>query len=273
MALATSVDDAAARRALGEVSTRLVELIRTMPRPDAPALGEWNAEQVAQHLAHVWEVLPRLARRQIDSWLDHPADLEPFTSALVKADQNPRDPATSAARIRTAADAYLAAPVEDAAPRPWMFAGIQLPAAAFTCHLLNESLVHGHDIARSQGLRWRIEPAHAALAIRGFLLASLQAVDPRFPVDQEHAAGVHACYDVRIRGCARFHLLFEDGAVAVEPPSARRVDWHVSADPTTFFLVVWSRITPWRPLLTGRLRGWGRRPSLGPRLTRMMKNP
>ncbi|HET9331654.1 MAG TPA: hypothetical protein VFO23_14105, partial [Steroidobacteraceae bacterium] len=59
--LAPSVALVDARAALAEVAPRLAALVRSIRNPSAPALGEWNAGDVAVHLTHVWEVLPALA--------------------------------------------------------------------------------------------------------------------------------------------------------------------------------------------------------------------
>jgi hypothetical protein len=48
---------------------------------------------------------------------------------------------------------------------------------------------------------------------------------------------------------------------------------HISADPTTLFLLFWSRTSQWPGALTGRLRVWGKRPWLGIQLPRMLHNP
>jgi hypothetical protein len=267
-----TVDAAAARAALASVVPRLTGLIRSIRNPTAPAVGEWNAGDVAVHLAHAWETLPALAGGALESPLHDPSDLAGFTVAMVR-DERSRDLDAAAARIEAAASAYFASPIASNGRRPWLFEGTALPVSAFTCHLLNESLVHGYDIAHAEGRRWLIDPAHAGMAIFGFLLPALSALDPRFPVDQRHAAGVRACYDVRLRRTGRFFLVFDDGALAIEPPSQRRVDWHISAEPATMFLQLWSRTSPWPAVLTGRIRSWGMRPGLGFRLPRMMRNP
>ena len=267
-----SVADAEARAALATVVPRLTELIRTVRRPSAPALGEWNAGQVATHLAHAWEILPKLARREGEPVLTDLRQLDAFTVAMVRADSDSNVEA-AAARVEAAAAAHLASPLGGDDPRPWLVAGISFPPSVFSCHLLNESLVHGFDIARAEGRRWDIDPRHAALAITGFLLPVMSRLDPRFAIDQRAAAGVHARYDIRLRGCARFSMTIDDGALHVEPGATGRADWHISADPATLFLVMWSRTTPWAGLLSGRMLGWGRKPLLGLRMTRMLRNP
>jgi hypothetical protein len=270
--LATTVDTTQARAALASVVPRLVALIRPIRNPSAPALGEWNTGDVAVHLAQVWEALPALASGALASPIRDPRELAGLTSSLVR-DEPSRDLGQIAARIEAGAAAYLATPAGNGDVRPWLVEGTALPASAFACHLLNESLVHGYDIARAERSPWRIDPTHAAMAVFGFTLPVLSVVDPRFPVDQQAAAGVRACYDIRVRRSGRFFLVFDDGAIAVEPPSSRSVDWRVSADPTALFLTLWSRRSPWPAMLTGGLRVWGRRPLVGLRLPKMLRNP
>ena len=274
MALTTTVDHTAARDALGSVVPRLTGLIRSIRAPQQAALGEWNTAQVARHLAHAWERLPALARGDLPSPLSGIEQLGDFTVAMVRDDPDDvYDVERTASRIEAAAAEYLPLATGGAEPRPWLLQGVTLPASAFTCHLLNESLVHGFDISRAEGRQWTIPPAHAGMCIAGFLVPALSAVDPHTPVDPVHGAGVRACFDIRVRGVTRFFIVLDDGTMAIEPPSSRRVDWHLSAEASTLFLLLWSRISPLPATLRGRLLGWGRRPDLGLRLPRMLRNP
>jgi hypothetical protein len=96
-------------------------------------------------------------------------------------------------------------------------------------YLLSETVMHGYDIAQAAGRKWRIEPAHAAMALGRFIVPIIQALDLRALVNGAKAAGVQATYDVRIRGGDRFHFVFNDGSVRVKGPSSHRVDCHISA--------------------------------------------
>ncbi len=144
---------------------------------------------------------------------------------------------------------------------------------ALTCHLLNETVVHGYDIARAVGLPWLIDPSHAALIFQGFLLELFQALPPRTFVIQEKAADLRARYEVRLRGAGRFLVVFDDGSMTVEAPSSRRVDCHLSADPVAFLLVAWARTNQWRAISKGQLVAWGRRPWLGVQLRGFLRSP
>src|SRR6185312_17104123 len=58
--------------------------------------------------------------------------------------------------------------------RPWLVEGTAVPLSALTGHLLNETVMHGYDMAHAAGRRWRIEPAHAAMVVQQFFVPVLQ---------------------------------------------------------------------------------------------------
>lgn len=269
-----TVDPARARDALASVAPRLTKLIRSVGDPTGHAVGVWNAGDVAVHLVDAWETLTALSRGAIEPPLRNVGELAALTTAMV-ARQSDRDLDALAARIDAAAATFLAATAHatNADTSPWIVRGIEVPITVITCHLLNESLVHGDDIARAEGRRWPIERAHAALVLMGFLMPVLSRLDPRALVIKERAAGVHACYDVRLRGGGGVVVRIEDGGMLVEPPSSRRVDCHISADPVALLLLMFSRRGILDLSLRGRLLAWGRRPWLAPKLRTLVRNP
>ncbi len=271
---AMTVDARDAQAALAATVVRLTTLIRSTRRPTAHAVGEWTVRDVAVHLAHAWEVLPSLAAAERDLPLQDVGDLSALTQTLVR-DEGDVEMTVVADRIDAAATAFfaqLAARPMDATG-PWLVAGMRASLSTFTCHLLNESLVHGYDIARAEGVPWPIESSHAGIVLVGFLFTQLAKLDPRAMVVQEKAAGLRARYDIRIRGTGRVGLAFDDGAVTVEHEPGGKIDYHVSADATALFLVMWGRTSQWHAILRGQLLGWGRRPWLGVRLRSLLRNP
>lgn len=260
--------------ALATTAARVTRLVRSIETPDAPAVGAWNAADVAVHLAHVWENLTALADGEMESPLPDIEMLGSLTEALVAQDGD-RTPAALADRIGARAAAFLAdsTPLTGAALSPWLVEGIRVPRVALACHILSECLVHGHDIARAQGVRWTIEPAHAALALMGFAFPLISRLDPRAMVDQETTAGFEAWYDVSVRGSGHVFLRINDGAMTIAPQPGRRVDCHISAAPATLLLLLFGRINQWSALLTGRLLAWGPKPWLAPKLRQVLRNP
>ena len=280
---------AGAREALADEVDRVTALLRSARRPDAPALGRWSVAEVAVHLSQAFLIVPGLAAGDLraaleaapglaggdgDSLLGDLWDLGGVTMRGVESDPE-RDLATLADRIDERATRFLAATAgqADSDPRPWLVKGTSLPLAALTCHLLNETIVHGYDLARAERRRWAIPALHARQVLEGFLIPVFRAVGPRAMLDQARAAGFRATYDLRLRGGGRYFFVLDDGVLTIEEPSSRPVDCRVSAEPVAFLLVGWGRRSQWSAIATGALTAWGRKPWLGMRFRSLMRNP
>jgi hypothetical protein len=264
-------------------------LLRTVADPGAHAVGQWNLGEVAMHLSQAWVAVPGLARRDLsrvhevtpslagvagDSLIRDIWDLGETTVLGVRSDPE-RDPHVLADRIEARAQEYLSECVgaDPDAPRAWLVHGVTVAQSTLTYHLLNETVMHGGDIAHADGRPWPIEPDHAAMVLGRFIVPVIQALGPRAMVDSEKAAGLRATYDIRVRGGDRFHFIFNDGMLSVKDPSPCKVDCHISADPVAFLMVVWSRQNQWTAITRGKLLVWGRKPWLGPRFKALIRNP
>ncbi len=261
--------------ALRDEVGRVTTLLRSLRDPGTAAVvGQWNVAEVALHLSQVWLGIPGLPRGDLsavdelipdraaaagDSLVRDIAELGEVTTRLVRADPE-RDLGALADRIEAHAKEYFADCARQSPDelRPWLIASVTLPLAVFTCHLLNETIVHGYDIARAAGQPWRINPAHAIMLMDRFFIPVIHGAPPRALVNPLTAAGVRASFDVRIRGGDRFYFVFDHGTLRVETPSARRVDCHLSADPVAFLLVFWHRKSQWTAIAKGQLMAWGR---------------
>lgn len=270
----SQVDPSEVHAALSAVAPRLSRLVRSIEHPSAHAVGNWDTLDVSIHLAHVWETLTALADAQLESPLKDIGALGSLTEGLVQQDAD-RDPPALADRIDARAVAFLsdASALGSDTPSPWLVQGIEVPRVAFACHILSESLVHGHDIARAQHAHWSITPAHARLALMGFAFPLLARLDPRALVDQDAARGFSARYDISVRGAGHVFLAIDGGAVTMRQERDGRVDCHLSADPATLLLLLFGRIGQWPAILTGRLFAWGRKPWLAPRIRQVLRNP
>jgi len=255
------------------MASRISDLIRSIPDPAAPALGVWDAGQLAAHLTHVFEI-DRDLLHEVPSPIADLADLGELTRQKV-TDEEVGDPLVLADRVDAAAAEFLAsaAGLDGTAPRMWV-GGVQVTASALACHLVNESMLHGLDLARAVGRRWAIEAEHARLAFEGFICPMYRSLGrPAFAVNQEQAAGVRAVYDIRVRGGSRVYFVFADGGVTIEDPSNRPVDCHLSADPRAIMLLAWHRVGLTGPVLKGQVVPWGRRPWLAFRLPGLLQLP
>ncbi len=275
--------------ALRDEVRRVTTLMRSIGDPGIPAVGQWNVAEVAMHLSLNWllvlgqvrrdlsrykAVVPSMAGVAGDSMIPDMWDNADLNALGLKADSE-RDLAVLADRIEQRADEYFgecAAHSPDE-PRPWTVEGTTVPLSALTCNLLSETIMHGYDMAKAVGRKWRIEPTHAAMVVRQFFVPVMQTCDPRTFVNAEKAAGLQATYELRLRGGGWLNWVFDNGSLRVEEPSTRRVDCHILADPAAFFMVFWERQSQWNAIAKGQLIAWGRKPWLGLKFRSLIRNP
>jgi hypothetical protein len=258
---------ALAREALRDIVPSLVALVRSIPDANSPSVGTWTVGDVAAHLSHCFRAdTDAIAGRPVPQAIVTKAGIAEATAKLL-AEDGERDPAVLADRIGT-----LAAEFDDVASRSqsatvdWL-QGTPLPPSAVACHLLNECLVHGHDIAKATRHPWPIQPRHALLAVEAFLVPLIATLPPTAFVNQEKAGSFRARIELRLRGGRRTVMVLDGGSLTLDAGGALDVDAHISADPTAFVLVFIGRQGLWKTLLEGKLAAWGRRPW---KLTRML---
>lgn len=247
-------------RPCGTSSPASSHLCTASPDANSAALGTWTVGDVAAHLSHVFRFdTGAVAGRPVPEATVTTAGMAK-ANAKILAEDGERDPAVLADRIATLADEF-----DDVASRSradtvdWL-QGTRLPPSALACHLLEECLIHGHDIARATGRPWPIQRHHALLAVEGAALPLIAALPPTAFLDQDKARSFRARIDLRLRGGGRTLLAFDDGSLTLDSGCARDVDAHVSADPSALMLVFIGRQGLGKPLLGGKLTAWGRRP-------------
>ena len=159
-----------ARAALRDVVPSLVALVRSAPDANAASVGTWTVGDVAAHLSHVFRAdTDAIAGKPVPEAIVTKAGIAEATAKIL-AEDSERNPAVLADRMTT-----LATEFDDVASRSrsatveWL-QGTHLPPSAVACHLLNECLIHGHDIAKAAGRPWPIQRHHALLAIESFVL-------------------------------------------------------------------------------------------------------
>ncbi len=180
--------------ALADEVARLTALLRSVRDPAAPAVGQWSLAEVAMHLSQAWIVVPGLAADdlsdtyevlpQLDgtagaSLLKDVWDLRGVTIAGVDSDPE-RNTNALADRIDQRARAFLQG--VDAgtigASHAWLVEGTSVTTMTLVSHLLNETIVHGYDIARADGQKWPISRSHAALVLDGFVVPVITRLGP-----------------------------------------------------------------------------------------------
>ncbi|MGI9022393.1 MAG: maleylpyruvate isomerase N-terminal domain-containing protein [Acidimicrobiales bacterium] len=278
-----------AAAALADEVEKVTGLLRSVGDPGTPAMGQWNLAEVAMHLSQAWIIVPGMAADDLSavhellphlkgtagaSLITDVWDLGETTMSGVDADAE-RDPSVLADRIEARAHAFLGALDDLVADtsHAWLVEGVPVTTTTLICHLLNETIVHGYDIARADGRTWPISRPHAAMVFDGFILPVFVGLGPRAMVDQQAAKGLRATYQLHFRGGSSYVFSFDDGALVIEQPGPRRVDCHISADPAAMLLVGWGRRSQWPAIARGQIVAWGRKPWLGPRFRSLVRNP
>ncbi len=260
------VDKERAFAALDTSVARYAAALRAVKDPKASAIGHWNVADLATHTAQLFEIYARIPS-------EGPPDTVQVRGIAQTWDEMVRAETgvtvhDAAARIEHAAKIFsdAVADLDGSEKLPW-YSGTRVSVSGLASILVQESEVHGFDVTRSQGRAWDI-PREAAIVS----VAGLQEVIPYF-VDEDAAANVHACVDLRVRDGERYFWVFDGPHLSVEPPSERRVDVHLSVDPVAYLLVGYNRISQWREMAKGKLFAWGRNPLLALRLSSLLRVP
>jgi hypothetical protein len=275
---AVPADLPGARAALAELTPRTAALVAAIEEPERRTAGlEWTLAETAAHLLVALRGFTAALRGNLDEWAAYvPADtlyrdrLAGMTAGSLAAVPS-RDPAVLSRQLGEAVDGFLQASAgrspHEPVPAPWYAPGATLPLAAATCLLLGEQVIHGRDLARSMGRPWPIAREHALLMVQ--VIATMMPL----VVDPEAARRVRAVYALHVRGGTGFVLRIGDGRALTEPLGTQRVDCHLTADPVSFVLVGYRRVSQWREIARGGMLAWGRRPWLGPRMIGLFFTP
>ncbi|MER5333515.1 maleylpyruvate isomerase family mycothiol-dependent enzyme [Micromonospora sp. NPDC002717] len=270
-----------ARTALAEQTDRFVDLVRAAP-PQAMATADWS---VADTLAHVGSI----------AWLyvclvdpERPLPPVPGVDTLLSgttvdtvADFNDvmlghlteRDPQPLLDRLQADVKQFLVA-CEGRRPDetvPWL-AGAQVPLAGLCAHLVNEVLIHGHDVARATGQPWEIPSPHAVLFLELFLAGVVRHGYGRLIDGGSPPSERRIVVEFRSAYAAPVRLLLHRGVVSFAEPDARP-DVRIDHDPATLSLMMFGRISRARAVLSGKVRISGRRPWLLPAFQRKFRTP
>lgn len=278
------------RGALRSEVARVGELFRSIQdgrAPDGPGVGSWSGGDVAMHLSQTWIALPGLARgdlAEVDAVVPGRApagasligtldDLGPFTMTAVPNDPE-RDLRVLAERIEARAEVHLADCARGSAHdrRPWLVDGVTVPLPVFSAHLLNETVVHGYDVARAAGRPWRIDPVHAGLVVDEFMMALAGEAAGALPGRRPPPSSVQARFELRVRGGRRHRLRLVDGAPGLDPDPSPP-DCRMSVDPVAMLLVFYRRRRLAAAVARGEMVAWGRRPWLAAHVLGSMPAP
>jgi len=133
--------------------------------------------------------------------------------------------------------------------------------------IVAEYLVHGLDMARALQRPWPISRDDAVVALLG-----VSGLAPAY-VDPARAGDLTADFEIRLRGGPSMTFAFSHGHASVADGAPDRADCRISADPVAYLLTSFGRASQWRPILTGRIVSFGRKPWLGLKLAQVFRAP
>lgn len=244
---------------------RLAELIRTTSDPSRTAIGYWTIGDVSGHLTQVFEGYPVMASGGPSFVSD--VDKMPETYDAYLRDNPERDPRVLADRVERGLDEFLelARQMEPGTPISW-HGGIEIPLVVLLAISVEESSLHGLDIAQAEKREWKIAPVDAEIGLKG-----LSVVVPHFLTPEGRQA--EASFRVKLRGNGAITFRFGGGALTVDSADEAPVDCRISATPVEFLLVGAGRMGQWGPIVKGKIAAYGRKPWLGLKLTQYLRNP
>lgn len=250
--------------ALRACMSDLVSALRTVREPTATAVGTWSIRDVAVHLGDSFQVHHGIMRGDPVS-VERVEQIGEVNQRLI--DENPEhDMNRLADRFETTALPYLEE-LERRDDEIVTWAGQEVPVSAVIAADIGECIVHGYDISQAEGRPFPIDPHHAALTGKG--------VSPmtRHYVDEDATRDMHAVFRLQLRGQWGLDFIFDHGTLEIEEPNGLTPDVRISADPVAFLLTGYGRIPIWKPVVTGQIVAFGRKPWLALKFQQLLKNP
>jgi uncharacterized protein (TIGR03083 family) len=270
-----TVDMTATKAGIETALADVMALLSGQPDFAAPVPGlDWTARETLAHLVtmtEAWEGFALGTRIPEDDYLEGEAGLLPQERVALVSDRLIRAFQSAdtefGERLQRAVSSFLASTASLAPDTPMRSWEAAMDVATATAALLEELLVHGHDVAKALARPFTIDPDLARLAIFG--------ISPLWPVyvDTRKSAGLTATFELRLGAGLRLTLLFAEGGVTLVREPAPRADCRITADPVTYLLLGMGRIGRWRPILSGKVVAWGRKPWLGLRLDDLFYGP
>ena len=252
--------------AVREASARFAALLRATEDRTPKAVGHWSVGETAAHVTHVYSIIRRLLEGKRSPVSDHHQMSGTWERLLT--DDPERDMASLAERIEASTEGFLGAvdPSGWTTEVPW-HGSVKAPVYTLASILVNEAEIHGYDITGATGKPWAIPQDRARLALRG-----LYPLLPHF-VNPEEARGLRANFAIDLRDGNPDYMLVHDGVLRVTSEKPARVDCRVSARPVEYVLVGYGRMSQVKPLLTGKIVAYGRKPWLGLRFAKLIYSP
>lgn len=237
-------------------------LLRSVRDPHRNAIGYWSIGEVAAHVGHILGMYPAMIRGEGSPVTDHLKLGESWDLRL--EEDRERDPSAIADRI----DASMTQFSESIDRAHWeqtisWHGGMEVPVWALPTIVINETDIHGLDIATAENKEWEISASDARTVIHG-LMSLLGGF-----VNEDASRHVEATFALHVRGGKTFYIAIDHGSCRTGSSKPGTIDCHISAAPVDYVLVGYGRRSQVRAALTGKIVAWGRKPWLSLRLPKL----
>uniref|UniRef100_UPI003F4915DF maleylpyruvate isomerase N-terminal domain-containing protein n=1 Tax=Nocardia suismassiliense TaxID=2077092 RepID=UPI003F4915DF len=268
----------AVRHSLRATAERFADLVHAAPSPAAMVTADWSVAEMTAHVTAIaWMYSSRLATRGAAPPNSSVADLIPTVTIDTVAEFNEltlrqfteRRPEVLTNRLLTNVDDVLrfAELLPADMPVPWL-GDSRIPIAGVLAHLLNELLVHGHDIGTALRLPWTMPTTDAALFMDLFLFNVMESPGLLLPPHRDRKVSV----ELLSKHTRPVKVVLHQGKLSVEPANGR-CDVRVRFDPPGMDLMLFGRLSRVRAALTGKVLVTGRRLWLLPGFLRVVRLP
>ena len=265
--------------ALVDAASRFDALLRQVRDPGANAIGKWDVAETVAHMAvvsyfdamtcssdvRVPPVLDELLDRVANARVADLDELNPRSIELFAERDLPTLMEHISSNIGVVA---LTATADPDRIGSWL-GGAPLAMRGVAAHYLGELIVHGYDIARSQGLPWDIPQHEARLAFEACYMPVLQALSDTMSSPRHKPVSVA----FRVPGEQSYEIDITPGRITIEAGSAESADVVFTSDAVTLVLMMFNRINPFVAVATGRVKLGGRRPWRAQRFRRQLRMP
>jgi hypothetical protein len=150
--------------------------------------------------------------------------------------------------------------------------GARLPLAGMFAHMVNELLIHGHDIARAVKVPWAMPPEDAALFFDLFYVGLVSDNTGRLLDGSKRPRKRRIAVEFRSGYTIPVTFVVRNGNAAIEPAGPGS-DATVRFDPATLNMMMFGRISRSRAVMTRKIVIGGRRPWLMPAFLRTIRLP
>jgi uncharacterized protein (TIGR03083 family) len=257
------------RHALRDVTRRYAELIADLD-PATRATADWTVADTTAHLvtiawmdnALVGGGLADVPVPELPAWIARTTvDTVDRLNIHVLGHFTERDLPTLTHRLEGEVATLLDVSrlLDPDSASDWL-GGSRVPVAGLLAHLVNETLVHGWDIARAVGRRWDMPPDEAARFFDVFLAGVTRHGYGSLQDRDEPKPGRRIAVELRSPHADPVVLVLAGDDVSLGTPG-RDVDVVVHYDPGTLALMLFGRIGRVRAARSG-VRVGGRRPWL-----------